>query len=330
MFAAFFSAGLYYIFLVCCFKQLRVSIAIIETAADWFADTKRIIFVPIGYFCLAILVFAAWTCGIAMVSSLSEDPITAQTGDPLLNGTPTYSQWKNLNWAPATYYMIYTMSFGIIWLMAFIVCANEFVTIVATCTWYFSRKDIPDSDGIPGDSEVYKGYLWSIRYHFGSLAFGSCVLTIVWIIHALMEYIGGKIEDATAGNGCTKCLLGCIRCCMDCFDRFMRHLTQNAYIYLALSNSSFCESALNAFLLILKNSVKFAMVDGIAHIFMFIGKCCISITTTSLAYLLIKPMLPTGVTLSSPVIPIIVIFMISYLIAAIFIGIFDAGANTIL
>lgn len=214
--------------------------------------------------------------------------------------------------------------------MAFIVCANEFVTIVATCTWYFSRKDIPDSDGIPGDSEVYKGYLWSIRYHFGSLAFGSCVLTIVWIIHALMEYIGGKIEDATAGNGCTKCLLGCIRCCMDCFDRFMRHLTQNAYIYLALSNSSFCESALNAFLLILKNSVKFAMVDGIAHIFMFIGKCCISITTTSLAYLLIKPMLPTGVTLSSPVIPIIVIFMISYLIAAIFIGIFDAGANTIL
>lgn len=77
MFAAFFSAGLYYIFIVCCFKQLRVSIAIIETAADWFADTKRIIFVPLGYFALAVLVFAAWACAIAMVSSQSENPITA-------------------------------------------------------------------------------------------------------------------------------------------------------------------------------------------------------------------------------------------------------------
>jgi len=44
------------------------------------------------------------------------------------------------------------MWFGIFWIMAFIIACNEFVVIVATVTWYFSRKDIPDSDGIPGDS----------------------------------------------------------------------------------------------------------------------------------------------------------------------------------
>jgi hypothetical protein len=71
MFAAFVSAGLYYIFLVCCFKQLRISIAVIETAADWFADTKRIVFVPLGYFSIGILVFAAWACALVMVGSIT-------------------------------------------------------------------------------------------------------------------------------------------------------------------------------------------------------------------------------------------------------------------
>lgn len=69
-------AGIYCLCFLCCFKNLRVSIAIIETAADWFADTKRIIFIPVMYFSIAILVFAAWICGLAMTASVSMSPLT--------------------------------------------------------------------------------------------------------------------------------------------------------------------------------------------------------------------------------------------------------------
>ena len=120
--------------------------------------------------------------------------------------------------------MLAYMWFGIFWLVAFFICCNEFVIIVSTCTWYFSRKDIPDDDGIPGDSNVMKGFIWSIRYHAGSLAFGSLILAIVWTIRAIFEYIGNKVEQASGGNAATRCLLGCIRCCLDCFDRFVRFL----------------------------------------------------------------------------------------------------------
>ena len=85
------------------------------------------------------------------------------------------------------------MYFGILWIIAFLMAANEFVTIVSTCTWYFSRKDIPDDDGIPGDSEVWKGFWWSIRYHAGTLAFGSLLIAIVWLIRSIFEYIGEKV-----------------------------------------------------------------------------------------------------------------------------------------
>ena len=90
--------------------------------------------------------------------------------------------------------MVFFMWFMIIWIGMFIISMNEFVIIVSTVTWYFSRKDIPDDDGIPGDSQVWRGYTWSFRYHLGSLAFGSMVLSVVWLIHWFFEYLGKKLH----------------------------------------------------------------------------------------------------------------------------------------
>jgi len=199
-------------------------------------------------------------------------------------------QSKNVERTSGESAMCWLMILGMVWLSAFLIAANEFVVIVSTCTWYFSRKDIPDDDGIPGDAEVYKGFWWSIRYHVGTLAFGSFILTLVWLIRVIFEYIGEKMQEASGNNSCTKCLVGSIRCCLDCFDRFIRYLNRNAFIYCAISNENFCPSALNSFLLILKNAAKFGFVDGIGGIFMFLAKFCIAIFTTLISYLLLQVM----------------------------------------
>ena len=225
---------------------------------------------------------------------------------------------------------VWIMWFGAVWLAAFIISMNEFVTIVAAVSWYFSDKTIPDSDGIPGDSEVWLGYKWGVLYHFGSMAAGSLILAVTWIIHAIMAFIAKRLENATAGNCCTKCLLACCMCCVDCFDRLIRYMTQNAYIYMAISNESFCMSSLHAFLLILKNTAKFSMVSSIGSVFMFIARCCIAVSTTAIGFVLMDPMIPEGESFSSPLVPVLVIFLLVYMIASVFISVFDAGANTIL
>lgn len=219
------------------------------------------------------------------------------------------------------------MVLGMVWISAFIMACNEFAVICAACTWYFSRKDIPDDDGIPGDSDVMKGFWWTYRYNMGTLAFGSFILTLVWIIRGIFEYIGEKIHQASGGNKCTECLLCAIRCCLDCFDRFIRYLNRNAYIYCAISSESFCPSALHSFLLILKNHAKFAFVEGIADGFMFLAKSFVAILTTLSGYALLGPM--TGIKID-PVMPCVFIFCFGYLVASQFISIFDVSANTIL
>lgn len=225
--------------------------------------------------------------------------------------------------------MLWIMIFGYFWIMSFILSCNEFVIVVSTASWYFSNKEIPDDDGIPGDSEVWMGFWWIPRYHFGSLALGSLLIAIVWIIRAVFEYVAKKVQDAAGNNAFTKGLLCCVRCCLDCFDRFMRYLTRNAYIYMAISSESFCSSALNAFILILKNSAKFAFVEGFSDAFMFIAKICIATFATCSSLVIMKYSLKSN-PVSSPIVPGLVMLFISFIVAGIFVSIFDAASNTIL
>jgi len=319
MIAAWTMAGLYYVIMACNFRSLRVSIAIIETAADFFADTKRIVIVPLLYFIFGMGLFSLWMWGFTCVCSVG----TVNVVDPAL-------QYRTIDWTDTTWTYFWLMIFAILWIFSFLIAANEFVVIVSAATWYFSRKDIPDDDGIPGDSDVWKGFYWSIRYHMGSLAFGSFILAVVWVIRLIFEYVGEKMHEASGNNSFTKCMFSCIRCCLDCFDRFVRYLNRNAYIYMAISSESFCSSALNSFILILKNLAKFSFVEGIGGVFMFLAKFCIAIVTTLIGFLLLDAFAPDGQKVEDPFLPTALIFAFSYVVAAIFISVFDTSANTIL
>lgn len=313
------AAGLYYIVMICNFNSLRIAVAVIETTASFVADSKRLILVPLMYFGLSCIFIVMFLSGLVCVSSVGE--ITVED-----EGWETQS--KDIVWSSATTYQFWFMCFGGLWVIAFIMAMNEFVTIVAAITWYYSDKTIPDDDGIAGDSDVSVGMKWAVRYHGGTLAFGSFIMALVWVIRIVFEYIAKKMEDAGAGeNGFTKCLISCIRCCLACFERFVRYINRNAYIYCALTGESFCSSAINSFVLILKNAAKFGFVEGIASCFMFIAKCFIAIATCLLSALIIQA---STAEITSPYGPLGVIFVISYIIATIFIEIFDTGANTIL
>ena len=71
-YTAFIVAGIYLLTMICCFNSLRVAIAVIETAADYFADTKRIIFVPLLYFFIGVVAFVGWVAAVLCVASIGD------------------------------------------------------------------------------------------------------------------------------------------------------------------------------------------------------------------------------------------------------------------
>jgi len=122
--------------------------------------------------------------------------------------------------------MVWYMFFGFLWIMAFILACAQFVIIVGVCSWYFSHNS--DAEG---DASFMDGLKWIFQYHLGSLAFGSFIVAVVWMIRIIFESIRKKIENGDpTQNPAVKCLLCCCSCCLACIDKFVQYINKNAYI----------------------------------------------------------------------------------------------------
>mmetsp|Transcript_3919 Transcript_3919/g.2641 ORF Transcript_3919/g.2641 Transcript_3919/m.2641 type:complete len:236 (-) Transcript_3919:242-949(-) len=224
--------------------------------------------------------------------------------------------------------MVWYLIFGLVWVIAFFIACNDYVIIVSAATWYFSKKS---DGGWEGHSKVMKGFYWIFRYNLGSLAFGSLVISLSLIIRWIFDFIANRLTDSSGANCCVRCMVCACQCCVDCTNRFIRYLTDNAYIYMALSSESFCESAFDSFLLMLKNASKFSFVSSVSSTFMSLAKLSISLLTTYTCYALMQRSLSMkDFEIDNHAAPMIFIFLFSYCISAIFMSIFTVGANTIL
>ena len=78
--------------------------------------------------------------------------------------------------------------FGFFWVTMLIVALVEMTTAFVITSWYFAPRG-QDGDKQTASSPVRRAFWYSIRYHFGSLAFGSLLIAIIKTIRAVLEYI---------------------------------------------------------------------------------------------------------------------------------------------
>lgn len=197
--------------------------------------------------------------------------------------------------------------------------------IVGVCTWYFTST--ADSRG---SFSIFKGFWWSFRYNLGSLALGSFVLAVIWVIRIIFEYFEKKLQKWGGDNSVTKCATCAIRCCLDCCHRFVKFLNKNAYIQVALTGKNFCASAMAAFILALKNSSSFIITNGVGYLIQLLGKLSISVGNLLLAYVMLTQLDGVAAGAQSPFPPLIIVFAISYIMASIFMSVYSITSLTLL
>lgn len=136
----------------------------------------------------------------------------------------------------------------------------------------------------------------------------------------VFEYLNKKLTggDNNNPNPVTKCVTWGCRCCLECCHRFIKFLNKNAFVQVALHSKNFCVSAMNAFLLVLKNSGTFFVSEGIASWFIFLGKVFICIANTGVSFLIVDNWPDLKNKLNSPIPPLICVFVISYVISSVY------------
>lgn len=222
--------------------------------------------------------------------------------------------------------MLWTHVICFFWVFELIQAYFSYVIIVGTCTWYFTS-----TQDIRGNFSLGRGFYWGLVYNFGSLCFGSFILAVIWIFRVIMEYVADKLDKSGASeNGLVKALVCVCRCYLDCFHRFVKYLNENAYIQIALTNESFCTSAISGFTLALKNAGTFMIVDGIGTLIRFLGRMTICITNTTFGYLLITYESTLKEDIDNPIVILCLIFLLSWALASVFMEVYSIVSLAIL
>ncbi|XP_015679604.1 choline transporter-like protein 4 [Protobothrops mucrosquamatus] len=218
---------------------------------------------------------------------------------------------------------------GFLWCINFVIALGQCVLAGAFASYYWAfnkPQDIP-ACALPS------AFLRTLRYHIGSLAFGSLILTIVQLIRMILEYLDHKLKEAE--NPVANFLMCCLKCCFWCLEKFIKFLNRNAYIMIAIYGKNFCVSAKNAFNLLMRNVVRVVVLDKVTDLLLFFGKLLVVGGIGVLSFFFFTGRIPTEDTrFKSPVLnyywlPILTVVVGSYLIAQGFFSVYNMCVDTL-
>uniref|UniRef100_A0A1B0DG12 Choline transporter-like protein n=1 Tax=Phlebotomus papatasi TaxID=29031 RepID=A0A1B0DG12_PHLPP len=210
---------------------------------------------------------------------------------------------------------------GFFWLLFFVSAFNEMVLASAFSTWYwtFHKSDVPFFN-------VTISMGRTIRYHLGTLAFGSLIITICRIIRCILEYIDHKLKKFD--NEVTRGILCCCKCFFWCLEKFLKFLNRNAYIMCAIHGKNFCSSARDAFNLLMRNFLRVIALDKVTDFLFFMAKVLIAAGMGVATHYFIKSP-HSNMDLNYSFVPVIIVAIGSYLIASVFFSVYSMAVDTL-
>ncbi|CAB1344512.1 unnamed protein product [Coregonus sp. 'balchen'] len=330
-------------------KRVLIAIALIKEASRAVGHVMSSLFYPLLTFALLALVIAYWAITAVFLSTSNEQvykvfnttecEYSRDTCNPeTFNNTNITAQCPDAEclfafYGGETYYHKYLIVFQFYNVFLFFWCAN-FVTALGQVTlagafasyyWAFKKPD-----DIPANP-IFSSLGRALRYHTGSLAFGSLILSLVQVIRVLLEYLDHKLKAAQ--NRFAKFLLSCLKCCFWCLEKFIKFLNRNAYIMVAIYGKSFCTSARDAFFLLMRNIIRVAVLDKVTDFLLFLGKLLIVGIVGICSFFFfsgrIKAVEQTAPSLNYYWVPILTVVVGSYLIAHGFFSVYAMCVDTL-
>ena len=108
------------------------------------------------------------------------------------------------------------------------------ITIAVACAkWYFTPEGTITA---VSSLTVFRSYGITMRYHWGTAAFGSLLIAVVQFIRSFLLYVQKQYNKHAAP--CTKTLVAVlcciIQCWLWCLECCLKFISKNAYIQTAI------------------------------------------------------------------------------------------------
>uniref|UniRef100_A0A672YDD1 Choline transporter-like protein 2 n=1 Tax=Sphaeramia orbicularis TaxID=375764 RepID=A0A672YDD1_9TELE len=330
-------------------KRLLIAIALIKEASRAIGHVMSSLFYPLLTFALLAVVIAYWAITAVFLSTSNEQvykvfnnsecEFSRETCDPkTFNVSNISAQCPDAECLFAFYggetlyhkYLILLQFYNVFlffWCANFVTALGQVTLAGAFASYYWAFKKPEDIPAYP----IFSSLGRALRYHTGSLAFGSLILSLVQIIRVLLEYLDHKLKGAQ--NKFAKFLLSCMKCCFWCLEKCIKFLNRNAYIMIAIYGKSFCTSARDAFFLLMRNIIRVAVLDKVTDFLLFLGKLLIVGIVGIFSFFFfsgrIKAVEDAAPSLNYYWVPILTVVVGSYLIAHGFFSVYAMCVDTL-
>ncbi|KAK7940164.1 hypothetical protein WMY93_003490 [Mugilogobius chulae] len=330
-------------------KRILIAIALIKEASRAIGYLMSSLFYPLFTFLLLAVVIAYWAVTAVFLSTSNKavykifnetacahsrntcEPANYSTS--LMKAECPDSECLFAFYGGETAYHKYLIGlqfynvFLLFWCANFVIALGQMTLAGAFASYYWAFVKPGDIPTCP----IFASMGRALRYHTGTLAFGSLILSIIQIIRVLLEYLDHKLKGAQ--NKFVKFLLCCLKCCFWCLEKFVKFLNRNAYIMTAIYGKSFCTSARDAFLLLMRNMLRVAVLDKVTDFLLFLGKLLVVGLVGVFAFFFfsgrVKAFENTAPHLHYYWVPIITVVIGSYLIAHGFFSVYSMCVDTL-
>ena len=312
-------------------SRIKIAVGIIREASKAVQAMPFLIAFPLIPTACVIVLVIYWVITAAYIASSGK--ITTETiTDAYGQGNETYglNEYSDNN---LMNYMLFYHLFGFLWTNQFFQ-AIGYTTIAGAVAEYYWTLDKTDIRRLPIGRSFYR----TMRYHLGSLAFGSLIIAVVQMVRLVLEYIDRKTKNAQEGNRVVKVAMMCCKCFLWCFEKCLKFLNANAFIMVAMKGASFCSAMKDAFTLLMANAARVATVGIISTFLLLLGKLFIVAFSVSCMFFMIQSPpsnLPSFFlgdleNITSPIFPMGITAAMSYAVASFFLGVYETAIDTIL
>ncbi|KAL2781867.1 choline transporter-like protein 1 isoform b [Daubentonia madagascariensis] len=280
-------------------KRVALTIALFHVAGKVFIHLPLLVFQPFWTFFALVLFWVYWIMTLLFLGT---------TGSAVQND----QGFVEFRISGPLQYMWWYHVVGLIWISEFILACQQMTVAGAVVTYYFTRdkRNLPFTPILASVNRL-------IRYHLGTVAKGSFIITLVKIPRMILMYIHSQLKGKE--NACARCVLKSCICCLWCLEKCLNYLNQNAYTATAINSTNFCTSAKDAFVILVENALRVAAINTVGDFMLFLGKVLIVCSTGLAGIMLLNYQQDYTVW----VLPLIIVCLFAFLVAHCFLSIYE-------
>ena len=153
-----------------------------------------------------------------------------------------------------------------------------------------------------------------VRYHIGSMLFGSCIIAICQLIRYILATIDYYTKDLQNKNLLFKLVIKCAQCAAWCLQKTIEFISYYGYVYVAIDGIGFCQACAATFKFVAAHPVQTAVNKTVEKLLVML----ISLTTPLICAFIAYMWLQNSQFLAeddNPLYPTVMVGICAYFIA---------------